>query len=308
MDILDNPEKVFFVCNNYWQTTCKHRIDAPHETPHLYDFEGDFHPSKIEAGDRVFVKTDFLDAFLARVRPSIAVPFVLVTGHSDLSPSPEAVAFVGRDPGIAAWEAQNIEFETDKIKALPMGLSEPSRPIGDQSAFVLALGDRKKARKLAVPAMGVTHPVRAGLRIAIEELADGVYGNLFDIPEGRQSPPDYLDLLGRNEYVLAPRGNAIDIHRVAEAVLMRTVPVYVGEPVPAFYRHLPVLLLQPNGPDDTLTAMLERFLEAMCDGTLPPLPTPEEWEKYIEQITIPNGGYAVPSHLRNANLPSDHSM
>ena len=304
MDILDNPEKVLFVCNNYWQTTCQHHLDIAHETPHLYDFKDDFHPKNIKSGDRVFVKTDFLDAFLARVRPSIEAPFALVTGHSDMSPSPEAASFVSRDPGIVSWEAQNIEFETDKIKALPMGLSEPSRPIGDQSAFVLALGDRKKAPKLAVPVMGDTHPVRAGLKIAIEELVAGAYGNLFDIPEGRQSPPDYLDLLGRNEYVLAPRGNAIDIHRVYEAVLMRTVPVYVGEPAPAFYGHLPVIVLQPNGPDDTLTDMLERFLAALRDGKLPPLPTPEEWEKHIEKIAIPGGGYDVPPHLRNAE-PSE---
>ena len=298
-DVSSNPEKVFFVCNNYFQTTCKHRLDIVHETPHLYDFEDDFHPSKIEAGDRVFVKTDFLDAFLARVRPSIKVPFVLVTGHSDLSPSPAATSFVHRDPGITAYEAQNTEFETEKLTALPMGLSEPSRQIGDQSVFVLALGDRKKARKLAVPAMGTTHPVRGGLKLAIEELAaSGEYADLLDIPGDRRSLPDYLDLIGRNEYVLAPRGNAIDIHRVYESVLMRTVPVYVGEPVPAFYGRLPVIILQPNGPDDTLADMLERFLAAMRDGKLPPLPAPEEWEGYIEKITIPGGGFVVPPHLR----------
>ena len=297
--ISTNPEKVFFVCNNFFQTTCRHHIDAPHDTPHIYDLEDDFHPVKVKAGDRVFVKTDFLDAFLARVRPHIGVPFVLVTGHSDLSPSPEAISFVGKDPLITAWEAENIAFESGKITALPMGLSEPSRAIGDQSAFVMAMGDRAKTAKLAVPPMGDTHPVRSGLKIAIDELKTvGGYSDLFDTPAERQSLPDYLDLLGRNAYVLAPRGNAIDIHRVYEAILMKTVPVYVGEPVPAFYRRLPVIILQPNGPDDTLVDMLERFVVAMRDGNLPPLPTPEEWDAFIKLLVIPDGGYVVPVHLR----------
>ena len=100
MSILSNPEKVTIVCNNYFQTSCVHHLDIVHETPHLYDFKDDFHPDNIKSGDRVFVKTDFLDAFLARVRPSIGVPFVLVTGHSDLSPSDEAVSFVSKDPDI----------------------------------------------------------------------------------------------------------------------------------------------------------------------------------------------------------------
>ena len=183
-----------------------------------------------------------------------------------------------------------------------MGLSEPSRPIGDQSAFVLSMGDRTKVSKIAVPIMGDTHPVRTGLKLSVEELASGAYADLFDIPGERQSLPDYLDLLGRNEYVLAPRGNAIDIHRVYEAILMRTVPVYVGEPVPAFYRNLPVIILQPNGPDDTLTDMLERFVVAMRDGKLPPLPTTDEWDSFIGLLTIPNGGHVVPPHLRVAKV------
>jgi hypothetical protein len=281
---------VTFACNNYFQTTAAHHVDAPHETPHLYSARA-FDVHAIEPFDAVFVKTDYLDGFLRVIRPHIRVPFRLVTGHSDLSPSPTACAHVMRDPGILSWKAQNVSFETFKLRALPMGFAEPSRAFGDQDV-VRAAGDKAaaadaaKKAAVAVPAASATHPVRAELAAAIGALAAEDVGTVLAVagPE-RMDYAAYMDFLGEHEYALVPRGNAIDCHRVYECIVARTVPVLVTDEVPAFYARLPVIVLQP-AEGESIYDVVRRFLAELKAGLAPPLPTPAEWEAAIDSFRV----------------------
>lgn len=252
-----------FVCNNFWQSIAQHHVDLPHETAHLYT-PAPFSPGDVRPGDRVFVKTDLLDLFVRLLLPRIGAPFVLITGHSDLTPGVAAAEKIERHPLITAWFAVNVSAPLGpKTVALPLGLSEPDRPIGDQrvvrrcmaaSAAAASAAAASSARKVFFPATGATHPMRAALT--------GLRHPALVPATGSLGYEEYLTELGRHAYALCPRGNGIDVHRVYEAVLMRTVPIVFTDVVPAAFERfpgLPVLIAHTM-------AELEGILDAISAG------------------------------------------
>lgn len=228
-----------FVCNNFWQSVADHHVDLPHETRHLYA-PRPFAPGAVRDGDVVFVKTDLLDAFVDGLLPRIAASrFVLVTGHSDLCPSPRAMAAVHADPRIARWYAANALWADHKTTPIPIGLSEPDRAFGDQrivAECAAAAAGATKAPRALLPPTGPTHPLRQALQ--------GYEHPLLDRVGGRLSYRDYLTALAGHAFAVCPRGNGADVHRVHEALLMRAVPIYVSDQVPALFAGLPVIVVQ----------------------------------------------------------------
>lgn len=228
---------VKFLCNNFWQTRAHHHFDLPHETKHLY-VPRPFVPEEVKNGQVVFVKTDLLDIFLAHVLPRIPTSFVLITGHSDLSPSLGAMEWIQSEPRIVRWYALNIPWDDFKTQPIPLGLSEPDRPIGDQDIVEECMGKipAVKTKGVFFPSVAPTHPIR-------QQLVDLDHPFLCKCNQ-RLSYRDYLTELSKHKYVLCPRGNGIDVHRVYEAILMRTIPIYFSDHVPALFRKLPVVIVQ----------------------------------------------------------------
>lgn len=232
---------VRFICNNFWQSVARHHVDCEHETAPLYT-PAPFAPGDVRRGDIVFVKTDFLDLFVTHFLPLVPTNFVLVTGHSDCTPSDFARAALCAHPRVSRWYAPNLPPPLcPKTVALPLGLSEPDRPIGDQRAVEACMAAARRANKedgVLHPFMSPTHPVRLRL--------NGVQHPLLVKQSGvRASFKQYLETMARYKYVLCARGNGADVHRVHEALLVRTVPVYVSEDVvPAIFDDLPVIVVR----------------------------------------------------------------
>jgi hypothetical protein len=236
--------RLTFLCNNFWQSVAQHRVDLPHETKHLYTPEP-FVPENVRDGQTVFVKTDLLDLFCAKLLPRIRARFVLITGHSDLSPSHDAMAVLHADSRVARWYAKNATWADHKTIPIPLGLSEPDRDIGNQEAMRRAVrqaaaqhATQQRAKQCSVfcPSVSPTHPLRAMLQ--------DVHHPMLARSDARLSFEDYLHALAGYKFVLCPRGNGIDVHRVHEAILVRTVPIYVSDQVPLVFRDLPVIVVQ----------------------------------------------------------------
>lgn len=244
---------VKLVCANFWQTMAHHHVDAPHETKHLYEREP-FAPENVKEMEVVFVKTDFLDWFLSKTLGAIGVPFVLVTAHGDVTPSMYAMQTVQRSPRIARWYAVNCPWTDYKTVAIPNGLAEPDRPFGDQQVIEDCMRELPETKALSVfcPADSPTHPVRAVLK----ELDHSM---LIRGGEERLSYRDYLRQVGKHKFLLCPRGAGLEVHRVYEAILMKTIPIYFTDYVPAVYTKLPVIVVQ-SVPD------LLRVLDNLADA------------------------------------------
>ena len=224
---------MLFISNNFWQTVADHHLDLPHATRHLYEPRD----VPLEDGNVIFVKTDLLDTFCAQHLPLLPARCTLVTGHSDCSPSLEAVTAIEASPMVRRWYAVNADRTSYKTTCIPLGLAEPDLPHGDQEVVARCAANvpSEKIDKVLLPRASATHPLRSGLE-AFEHPA------LAKAPD-RLPYEAYLTELARYRYALCPRGNGIDVHRVYEAILMKTIPVYVSDCVPAVYEHLPVVVV-----------------------------------------------------------------
>jgi len=234
-----------YVCYNFLQTLAHHRVDLPHETRHLYDFDPHavFDPRAVTpSANVVFVKTDILDEFVNFYMDRIRTQFVLITGNSDLSPSYRATRRILSSPRVVRWASTNVASRHDSpiTRGMPIGLSEPDRPIGDQAAVARCVAFAKtipqKKRRVFFPPCGPTHPVRARLASFDHPMVDRL--------DGKKSFEDYLKTMAEYRWVVCPRGNGIDVHRVWEALLLRCIPVYVADSrdnVPLAYREFPMI-------------------------------------------------------------------
>jgi hypothetical protein len=234
-----------YVCYNFLQTLAHHRIDLPHETRHLYDFDKSavFDPSTVTSrANVVFVKTDLLDDFVDRDMQNIRVPFVLVTGNSDLSPSEHGTDAIVAYPMVLQWASTNVHrrHESPITRGMPIGLSEPDRPIGDQYVISRCMSKiRVKKNRVLLPPCGNTHPVRAKLQDFEHRLVDRLNGP-------KMSFEKYLDTMAEYRWIICPRGNGIDVHRVWESLLLRSIPIYVADSydtVPLVYKEFPMIVV-----------------------------------------------------------------
>jgi hypothetical protein len=117
-----------------------------------------------------------------------------------------------------------------------MGMAEQDREDGDQNVIRAV---RTKATKVEAAAMALLPHVGAthGFRRQVASLN---HRRVVTTP--RLNYSDYLAHVAANAYVICPRGAAIDVHRVYEAILLRTVPIYVSpDRPPAVFRLLPVV-------------------------------------------------------------------
>ena len=234
-----------YVCYNFLQTLAHHRVDLPHETKHLYDFDPSavFDPGAVTPSSNVvFVKTDLLDEFVDFYMDRIRTQFVLITGNSDLSPSHHATRRILSSPRVVRWASTNVASRHDSkiTRGMPIGLSEPDRSIGDQGVVARCVAFAKtipqKKRRVFFPPCGPTHPVRARLASFDHPMVDRL--------DGKRSFEDYLKTMAEYRWVVCPRGNGIDVHRVWEALLLRCIPIYVADSrdnVPLAYREFPMI-------------------------------------------------------------------
>ena len=194
-------------------------VNAQHSYPHK---------DTLTTGDTVFVKTDMLSWFLRN--RTISAPITLVTGVSDLSPTPEECDRIVSHPHIRRWIGCNILVRHPKIVKLPIGVGEPERLNGNHETLVRLHASRvpwtEKINDVCIPYHGDTHHTRT-LTPTLPKL-------VFE---------DYMKAIGEHMFVVCQRGNGSDTHRVCEVLLMGSVPVIERSGLDDMYEQWPVLLV-----------------------------------------------------------------
>jgi hypothetical protein len=204
-------------------------------------------------GDVVFVKTDLLSWFFRH--RTVSAPITLVTGVSDLSPTPDEARQILDTPMITKWIGCNILQSHPKIVKLPIGVGELGRINGDHDTLVRLHAERvpwaAKSDTLCIPYHGDTHGGRA-LTPTLPRL----------------DFQDYMQALSAHKFVVCQRGNGVDTHRVCETLLMGSVPVIEHSGLDDMYEQWPCLLVNSVNEVDTSSfvwdeARYEAFLDVM---------------------------------------------
>lgn len=203
--------------------------------------------SPLEKGDRVFVKTDYLDWFLKNV--SIQEPITLLTGVSDISPSPSQCESILMNPYIRKWIGCNIPVTHPKITKILIGVGEPGRQNGNHESLVRLHQSRvawdEKLAETCIPYHSNTHVSRT-----------------FEHMLPKMPFEDYMREISKYKFVRCMRGNGLDTHRFCEILLMGSVPVIDHSPLDDLYTHFPCVFVEDDRNSFTWNeAKYEAFLD-----------------------------------------------
>tara|TARA_R100000008_G_C3587087_1_gene173363 strand:+ start:3909 stop:4790 length:882 start_codon:yes stop_codon:yes gene_type:complete len=200
-------------------------ISRPHSHP-------PFNPDNLEAGDILFVKTDFIydGQFQRNFLPHIKKPFVLISGASSYqvgSNGDHSYKQILKNKNLIKWFCTNPPEETHvKISSLPIGFEERERAGGNQFLLEMLKAEateyHKKKNKILLPYHNfATNPDRQKLFESLCSNPD------VEVQKEKLNFEEYMRLLGEYKFIICLPGRGHDIHRNYESLLMNSVPINI---------------------------------------------------------------------------------
>lgn len=163
--------------------------------------------------------------------------FIVISHNGDVNIDFEPPA------NVIKWFTQNVDIINHKIDSIPIGL-ENNRwfaNIHKKEKMLDKLRSAKEHRNLVYINHNVaTNPLERQLPYQVLEgkpwvtSIRGTNGHGFD---------QYLDNVYNHKFVVCPRGNGIDTHRLWETLYMRSIPIVRKDINNWFYSDLPILFV-----------------------------------------------------------------
>lgn len=259
-----------FVSSDSYPALCDHRYFADGQPAPDMRFRG---------GEVVFCKTDEIWKFFEKLRLTRRM-IILVTGQSDHPCDAQRQAFL--PPQVAHWFAVNVTNPHPLVTALPLGIGPATDSITATGEALTAAMRPPAAREqwLYVNFRPETNPgVREPVFTWFRNLAGEPWVTFRDpAPKGQAGA--YLEELGNHRFVLCPRGNGADTHRLWEAMATGAVPVVEKSAAMEPFRHLPLLFVDDLRAVtlDTLKAAWPHFAG---ERSLPPEILASHWADEI---------------------------
>ncbi|MBI3508886.1 MAG: hypothetical protein HY069_04565 [Chlamydiia bacterium] len=196
-------------------------------------------PSAVRHGDTIFVSGDFFDAFCTRIHPQIRNAYILVTHNGDRA-YPGQYRDLLEAPKILAWFTQNPDGTVhEKLHPLPIGLE--NRQWNPRNVEIL---QRVKMRQLSKK-----HLLYCNFSLTSYPVErPGVYALLahqpFTYVQERKDYEAFIEDVASSKFVLSPRGNGLDTHRLWEALYVGAIPIVKTSSLDDLYADLPVVIVQ----------------------------------------------------------------
>ena len=208
--------------------------------------------------------------FMAHILPSIKIPFVLVTGDSDLSVPDRPLGNLDpilKNPLMQHWYSQNLILRHPKITCIPIGLdyhtiteSTYSGKLYDKPGMtdlmfqrdirketsqiqdklimdILSMSEHFSNRnKLCFVNFGTQYPDRVDAHASISpDLIDS-------FPVGMKRD-DVWKRQSKYSFVISPFGLGMDCHRTWEALALGCIAIVKRSPICVVFEDLPVLIV-----------------------------------------------------------------
>lgn len=185
---------------------------------------------------------------------------LIVTGHSDF---PVVEQIVRRYPFVRWF---GINKQTYLCKGLPLGItndtneSELHRIYGNVDVMVEVAKEPRDIKNLAYMNFSVgTYPAeRQRVWDMFKEKSWVTVGEPVNTLEGRRT---FLREIRNHRFVLCPRGNGIDTHRLWETLYMGSIPVVLRDIAHSDWMDLPILFVDSwdQVTEDFLNSQIERL-------------------------------------------------
>lgn len=179
--------------------------------PHSFRFIDRFKKDP-DSAHSIFCESHNLERFVEEFGSSITAK-ILVLGNSDRDFNENNLLI---PKSVETVYAQNLNFEDNKFKLLPIGLE--NMRLG-RNIFLKFVSDAVKKDEILVGPFSPTHREREEImNLNFSEIPSTVVSSYSGILS-------YRKLLSEHKYVLCPRGNGMDTHRFWEVIYSGGVPI-----------------------------------------------------------------------------------
>ena len=165
---------------------------------------------------------------------------------------------------VVRWFSQNVNVCHPKIESIPIGLENSKwfKSVSKKEKMEQKLSEPRSYKNLAYLNINVnTYPVE---RVPVFELfkdkqfvnvEKGINGQGFDF---------YIDNIYNHKFVICPRGNGLDTHRIWETLYLGSIPVVRKDINNWFYKSLPILYVNSwnDVTEDFLNSMWPEYSSA----------------------------------------------
>jgi len=229
----------------------------------------------VEAGNVVFLKTDFMHDFFTSTFPRIKNGFVLATHNSDF-PAPSQYASFLDDARLLAWYALNPDTVHPKLVPVPISLANAHWPHGRPPVVQDAFDAKKEAWSARQHGLYINTDVTSNKDDRSKALTSVASLESVYVRRGRLNYSDYLHDVANSKFVLSPPGNGADCHRTWEAILLNAVPIVASSSLLSpLYKGLPVLTV--DDWSEITEAKLQQFAPPTDRHCVPDVMRADYW-------------------------------
>lgn len=199
------------------------------------DYINRFDVSALTPRSIVFCKFDYLQHLVKYLQhKNCKTPFTLLTGQSDYTITDSAFDWVRSKIPVSWWGCNN---ECTRAHGVPLGIADDFCTLTVKSSF-----EQTKANAL----LYVNHRTETfpGVRKPLYSLfSDKSWATVRD-PMEKGKTEEYRSELLNHKFILCPRGNGVDTHRMWEALYCGVIPVVQRHEVHSFLEgKLPILFV-----------------------------------------------------------------
>jgi hypothetical protein len=209
---------------------------------------------------------------VSNILSKLSVPFVLVTGDSDLSITNTSIHILD-SPLLVQWFAQNAILKHPKLIQMPIGLDyhtifanphhewaslgESPRPL-DQENLLLSIRNRAPALHQRMQKIYVNFGWISKDR---HEALQNIPSTLLFTQLSKIKRTVVWKHMATTAFVLSPFGNGLDCHRTWEALVLGAIPIIRGHHFDDLFKGLPVLIVNEwsDITENLLKSTVERF-------------------------------------------------
>lgn len=161
---------------------------------------------------------------LDRVFSELPVPPVVLMSHGDLLPKPSLLARVGERS--AKVFAVNLVEETEKLRAIPLGLENLSR---NRNGRLMDFDVARQQFETTVKTNDVFAAFEPENNPEVRNpLVELLKTSRFGWNQRRVSPEEFRRAVRESYFVISPPGRGLDCHRTWEAIYLGAVPVVLS--------------------------------------------------------------------------------
>lgn len=190
-------------------------------------------------------------------------PFSIITHHGDLPVTKKLFNFVLLNTNLKKWYGQNVEYDHPKITSIPIGLENDChyRSVGKRNKIYQASKYSFKVKPTKMAYMNFSFWTRRDERIDVRNTLknyDFVTDDCVDMVV-QENYSNWIENVLDHQYVICPRGNGVDTHRLWETLYLGRIPIVKKEINTRFYEDLPILFV--DSWSDITESLLKNNLE-----------------------------------------------